>query len=72
MKRFLLFIGDTYYPRGGARDYAGNFDTRTETLHHISDILKKEITKDASYCEWAQIWDTTTSEIYDLHLKDKD
>lgn len=27
MKRFMLFGGETYYPRGGAWDFRGHFDS---------------------------------------------
>ncbi len=32
MKPFLLFAGDTYYPRGGWGDYIGGGDTMDEAL----------------------------------------
>lgn len=30
MKRYQLFAGDVYYPRGGAADYCGDADTLEE------------------------------------------
>lgn len=30
MKRFLLFIYDRYYPKGGMLDFAGDFETIEE------------------------------------------
>lgn len=32
LKRYLLFAGLSYYPKGGWGDFAGSFDTLTEAL----------------------------------------
>ena len=32
MKRFLLFSGSNYYPRGGWSDFRGSYDTCEEAL----------------------------------------
>jgi len=33
---FLLFFGDTYYPRGGWGDYKGSFATKESALEFLS------------------------------------
>jgi len=32
LKRFLLFAGDNYYPRGGWDDFRGSYDSLEEAL----------------------------------------
>ena len=38
MKRYIMFGGETYYPRGGAEDYINEFDTIEECELYMSDI----------------------------------
>lgn len=38
MKRFLLFAGDAYYPRGGWGDFVGSFDTEVEAIAEAAKI----------------------------------
>ncbi len=52
MKRYLLFSGDEYYPRGGWDDFQGEYDTLEEAKiiverqgddwYHIIDLTTKE------------------------------
>lgn len=51
MKRFLLFGGDTYYPRGGMDDFKGDYDTIDEAKNEA--LLKR-------YCDWIHIYDQET------------
>lgn len=37
MKRFLLFSGDNYYPKGGWGDFKGSFDSLWDALMHPRD-----------------------------------
>lgn len=46
MKRFVLFAGYTYYPRGGFNDKIGSFDTLNEAHEAV-----------ATY-DWYQIYDS--------------
>ena len=46
MKRYALFTGDDYYPRGGWDDFKGSFDT-------VEDALA------APRGEWFQVVDLT-------------
>lgn len=69
MKRYLLFVGDNYYPFGGARDLLGDFDT-------ISKCVKSIKTTDRRV-DWWNILDTKTGQIYNnynqcaLHNKEE-
>lgn len=50
LKRFLLFVGGTYYPAGGFDDFVESFDTQEEAHEHIASKCKND--------DWAQIIDT--------------
>lgn len=54
MKRFLVFSGCHYYPRGGMKDFQGDFDT----IEAAKDYIILAIDKDNK--EWVQIYDTQT------------
>ena len=53
MKRYLLFAGDFYYPRGGWSDHRGDFET-------IEDAVEAAA---ASRIDWYQVVDFTTCDI---------
>jgi len=55
MKRFMLFMGATYYPGGGWDDFAGWFDTYKEAVDHF---------KEKQTAEWFHVIDTNTGEPY--------
>jgi len=38
MKRYLLFYGDTYYPRGGANDIVGSTNTIRQGLKILINL----------------------------------
>lgn len=38
MKRYWLFVYDTYYPRGGMIDFAGSYDTIEEPIKLYNSI----------------------------------
>lgn len=38
MKRFLLFVFDSYYPAGGWNDFAGSFDSQYDALKHVTTL----------------------------------
>lgn len=35
IKRYFLFCGQTYYPRGGMSDYSGSFDSVAEARESL-------------------------------------
>lgn len=49
MKRFFLFMGNTYYPAGGMADFVLDFDTLEEAKDHALTIRDND---------WTQIYDT--------------
>jgi hypothetical protein len=50
MKRFLLFYGSDYYPRGGWDDLASSFDSLQEALEYVA----------TKHCDWYQVIDMET------------
>jgi endonuclease IV len=52
MKRYLLFLGDTYYPRGGWGDYQMDFDTLEEAKQY------GEVNR--PHADWCHVVDATT------------
>jgi len=58
MKRFLVFAGANYYPRGGWKDFLDSFDTKEESLVALIGAMKDG--KD-----WGQILDTQSGELKD-------
>jgi hypothetical protein len=65
MKRFLVFVGHTYYPNGGWEDFKGERDTLAEAR----DIVRVTLAEDGlgSPCDWAHVVDAVTSaKVYDL------
>ena len=59
MKRYLLFTGENYYPRGGWKDFVASFDIVEEACkdERIQDLPGKY-----NY-GWYHIVDTTTGKI---------
>ena len=51
MKRYLVFIGDVYYPFGGFDDFAGDYDGEAEAIDKAKTI------KDDKY-QWSHVYDT--------------
>ena len=56
MKRYILFAGAMYYPKGGWEDFEGEFDTYEEAR----EAVKKLPIKLAPEYDWHQIVDTQT------------
>ncbi len=54
MKRYLVFAGMAYYPRGGMRDFIGDYDTELEATKALNLY---EGDKD-----WFHIYDSQTKE----------
>ena len=59
MKRFAVFCGESFYPVGGWRDFAGWFDTKeaAQAAQQGGQLDKVQ--------DWYQIVDLTTGEIVD-------
>jgi hypothetical protein len=57
MTRYLVFLGDDYYPKGGWRDFQGAFDTLREAQALVQQRLRER------GWMWAHIVDTETMQI---------
>ena len=57
MKRYLLFAGDTYYPRGGMRDLKGDFEYLTEAKLAAAEG-ESMIGNEGSGYDWWHVFDT--------------
>ena len=54
MKRYLVFIGNVYYPDGGFGDFAGDYDSEKAAIEKAESI--KSIGDGVS--RWSQVYDT--------------
>jgi hypothetical protein len=54
--RYLVFAGDTYYPRGGWNDLKGSYDELTEAEERAINCVK-------GGCDWGHIVDTQCGSI---------
>lgn len=59
MRRYLLFSGETYYPRGGWKDFECSFDTHNGAVKAALKILSDD--KD----QWVHITDLETEESFE-------
>jgi hypothetical protein len=57
LKRYLLFAGEEYYPKGGMDDFSGSFDTANEAHERINQLIRNE------KIEWWHIMDLSTGAI---------
>lgn len=51
MKRFLVFIGRVYYPSGGMRDFKQDFNSLTDTVPLVNEVVGEA-------WSWAHVWDS--------------
>jgi uncharacterized HAD superfamily protein len=66
MKRYLLFVGGAYYPRGGWLDFHGAFDSVVDAETYVTNNPKFLECPDDEYeslIDWAHVVDTTTKRI---------
>lgn len=61
MKRFVIFSGDEYYPRGGWEDFVGSTDTLSEAMDHEAE--GRDPRRINGY--WSHIVDMETQTIVD-------
>ena len=62
MKRYLLFSGDDYYPRGGVEDFVRSFESMSAITQHLKDLYEKGEEPD-----WANALDIRTGTKYDIY-----
>jgi hypothetical protein len=56
-KRFILFVGMTYYPSGGIADFLDTFDTKEEV-----EAARDKWLEENGSLTWTQIADLATGE----------
>lgn len=66
-KRFILFSCCPYYPKGGARDFKGSFDTEQEAMAAHAKLYEE----DDYLNDVANILDTATTSIKRFRGVDK-
>lgn len=54
MKRYLLFVGDNYYPEGGWHDFRGAFDSIDAAVAYVLNLKHRD---------WWHVVDTHTIQI---------
>lgn len=71
LKRFILFGGDEYYPRGGGEEFLGSFDSLEDAVGHVRVLVgesREPFDSGDMSRKWAKAWDThrnTNYAIYD-------
>ncbi len=68
MRRFLLFMGDTYYPSGGWQDFKKSFDTMSEAVKAVSGATKDTDLGNSSW-DWWQVVDLETGKMVDEGMR---
>ena len=58
LKRFAVFSGDWYYPRGGWRDYQGSYET-------LDGAVEAPISGD-----WFHVVDLATGQVFRIPIRD--
>jgi hypothetical protein len=56
MRRYALFAGSVFYPRGGMNDFIDSFDTREEAIRTAAKLIADQ---GLISVFWAHLWDTT-------------
>ena len=77
MKRYWLFLGEMYYPGGGALDLHGQYDTVQEAIWalgraEVNPYGTKGFASDFPDDIWWHIYDTQKGEIAVKHPSDLD
>jgi hypothetical protein len=73
MKRYLLFMGDDYYPEGGMNDFVGDYDTvedaiQAEKEEHLKSFTPTSIYSESEFLQskrqycWSHVYDTESKE----------
>lgn len=67
LKRYWLFVGDYYYPRGGMRDFVKSFDDMDEAMAHVrsgSWSRGESVIKYDPAWMWYEVLDVERSRVY--------
>ena len=60
MRRFLVFAGDNYYPRGGWDDFHSDHETREAAVAIADQLLVDYPLLRAAKLDWSQVVDAST------------
>lgn len=63
MKRFLVFAGDNYYPRGGFKDLKAQGDTYIKAWDNAKVVYQK------TEFDWCHIVDTEDGCIFEIDYR---
>ena len=63
MKRYLVFYGEIYYPKGGMNDFIGDSDTLEAAKECVLNAEKARSSGQYRLDTWAMIYDTEQREI---------
>lgn len=67
MKRYMLFVGDTYYPSGGIKDFYGSYDDLDDLLNDAQSMLHGEMPKSRNrpfeQSPWMNVFDVQAGKI---------
>ncbi len=63
MKKYILFLGENYYPHGGWKDFHGEFNSVKEAKRFVEDNSTFNDNGYKATISWAQIIDTTINKI---------
>jgi hypothetical protein len=70
MKRYLLFCGSNYYPRGGIDDFHGDYDSVEEAETAFRQEVAEEYPKgDGDEWFWGHVYDIQERRKIDLIIK---
>lgn len=70
LKRFVLFGGDQYYPRGGGQEFIASFDDLDSAVSHVRSLVsqsKEPFESGDMVCKWAKVWDTRDNKNYEIN-----
>lgn len=57
LKRYLVFVGDCYYPQGGMQDFCGSRETEEAAITFAQSKINGEGLR------WAHVYDTAANKI---------
>ena len=65
MKRYLIFYGEVFHPRGGMRDFLVDFDDLDSAIEAAQKRAAETSNKDEDLFEynWAHVFDSVTGKI---------
>ena len=58
MKRFMVFVGETYYPNPGMEDFKEDFSDPFEAIRFAQKLFFSDL-----QCDWFQVYDLDQKKI---------